>query len=165
MRGHAELRRGFGGSRQVKRSPRDQRGTKLRQRASRETGEYHSAVEAKGTVGAVFAVVQEGALVEEPDGLRPAAAAGAGLVDYLDVGQVKDEPAGLARAAAEVRVLEVHEEAFVEGADLPQAVPADDHARARDPVDRCRSGLVRHSGKLTLYERALREEAGQEGSA
>ena len=50
-----------------------------------------------------------------------AAAARAGLVDDLDVGQVVDEPARRAGAAAQVGVLEVHKEAFVERPD-PRSV-------------------------------------------
>ena len=41
-------------------------------------------------MGAVFAVVEEGALVQAPDGAGAAAGAAAGLVDYRDVGDVVD---------------------------------------------------------------------------
>src|SRR3569623_1107093 len=110
-------------------------------------------------------MVEEGAFVEEPDGFGFAAAARAGLVDYPDLGQVVDEPARHPGAAAEVGVLEVHEEAFVERSYAVQRPPADDHASAGDPVHRGRMGPFGAGGELALHERALGEETGQERGA
>src|SRR5215216_4053369 len=143
----------------------EQRGSELRQGAEGEPCEDYGAVEIEGTVGAVLTVVEECALVEEPDRLRFTVAAGAGLVDYFDLWQVVDEPACCASASAEVGVFEVHEKAFVQRADIPQGVPADDHAGAGDPVGRGRVDPFRDGGELALYERAFGEEASQERGA
>src|SRR5215217_1235065 len=143
----------------------EQRGTELGEGTQGESGEDRCAQDVKWPMGSVFAVVEEGALVQEPDGFRFAAAARAGLVDDLDAGQVVYEPARRPGAAAQVGVLEVHEESFVEGSYVSKRLPADGHAGAGDPVDSGRVGAFRNSGELALHERALGKQAGQKRGA
>ena len=55
-----------------------------------KTGNSQNAVQAERTVGTMLAVVEEGALVQAPDGAELVAAASAGAVDDDDLRQVVD---------------------------------------------------------------------------
>lgn len=99
-------------------TPSGQQGPELDERSHAEPDGGQQAVEVERTVGAMLTVIKKGALVEVPDGPGFVAAAHPGVVEDFHLRQVVDEPTRLPGPAAQVCILEVHEEALIHRPDL-----------------------------------------------